>query len=278
MFARLIRLALLGFFAITLTGRLCVAQTVPTVPVARTVQYSDTDIIPVRAEIRFSTLIVLPRDEEILDATTGDKDFWIISGAHNLCYLHPAKKDIRSNLNLITASGHVYSFLLTEISDQPKAQPDLKIFVERRDDPTANGDAVLPELASAAELDAYKNAADSARREAQQQVDAAQKAARREISQYRAQYPGRLSFDYRYSSKASEAPFDVSAIFHDDKFTYIRSSAQEKPTLYELKDGKPSIVNFDLSNGLYVIPKIVDDGYLAVGKKKLQFVRRSGKS
>src|SRR6202140_258612 len=106
---------------------------------ARTVRYAETDIIPVHAKIRFSTLIVLPASEEILDATTGDKEFWIISGAHNLCYLHPAQPGIRSNLNLITSTGHVYSFLLTEISNEPNAEPDLKIFVERKEESTING-------------------------------------------------------------------------------------------------------------------------------------------
>src|SRR5271166_2602386 len=100
---------------------------------ARVVKYAKEDIIPVRAKLRFSTLIVLPEDEEILDFTTGDKEFWVINGAHNLCYVHPAQAGIRSNLNLITASGHVYSFLLTEISNQPNVEPDLKIFVERKE-------------------------------------------------------------------------------------------------------------------------------------------------
>jgi type IV secretory pathway VirB9-like protein len=98
---------------------------------ARVVKYAKEDIIPVRAKLRFSTLIVLPAEEEILDFTTGDKEFWVINGAHNLCYVHPAQTDIRSNLNLITASGHVYSFLLTEVSNQPNTEPDLKIFVEK---------------------------------------------------------------------------------------------------------------------------------------------------
>ena len=48
---------------------------------------------------------------------------------------------------------------------------------------------------------------------------------------------------------------------------------QEKPTIYELKDGKPDLVNFDFENGVYVIPKIVDHGYLAVGKQKVNFDR-----
>jgi type IV secretory pathway VirB9-like protein len=99
---------------------------------ARVVTYSREDIIPVRAKLRYSTLIVLPDNEEILDFTTGDKEFWIINGAHNLCYVHPAQAGIRSNLNLITTSGHVYSFLLTEISSEPNVQPDLKLFVDPR--------------------------------------------------------------------------------------------------------------------------------------------------
>src|SRR6202162_5021486 len=93
---------------------------------ARIVSYSREDIIPVRAKLRFSTLIVLPDNEEILDFTTGDKEFWIVNGAHNLCYIHPAQAGTRTNLNLITASGNVYSFLLTEISGEPNARPDLK--------------------------------------------------------------------------------------------------------------------------------------------------------
>ena len=58
---------------------------------ARVVKYAKEDIVPVRAKLRFSTLIVLPDDEEILDFTTGDKEFWIINGLHNLCYIHPAQ-------------------------------------------------------------------------------------------------------------------------------------------------------------------------------------------
>ena len=41
-------------------------------PTGRTVKYSQQDIIQVRAKVRFSTLIVLPQDEEILDFATGD--------------------------------------------------------------------------------------------------------------------------------------------------------------------------------------------------------------
>jgi type IV secretion system protein VirB9 len=240
---------------------------------ARKVQYGETDIIAVHAKIRFSTLIVLPSNEEILDATTGDKEFWIITGAHNLCYLHPAQQGIRSNLNLITSTGHVYSFLLTEISNEPNAEPDLKLFIERKEESAISGAAGVPALARASEVQAYKTAVDAARAESVQAMRAAEERAQREISQYREQYAGKLQFDYAYKAKAARPPFSVTAIYHDDKFTYIKCTAQEKPTIYEVKDGKPNLINFELTNGVYVIPKIVDQGYLALGKKKLSFER-----
>lgn len=277
MFTR-IRCAVLFSLAFASASMLIGSPSIHAESGARTVKYAETDIVAIHAKIRFSTLIVLPVDEEILDATTGDKEFWIINGAHNLCYLHPAQQGIRSNLNLITSSGHVYSFLLTEISSEPNAEPDLKVFVERKEESTIAGNSGVPALARASEVQAYKTAADAARTEAAQAVQAADQRAQREISQYREQYAGRIAFDYSYSSKAAHAPFSVTAIYHDDKFTYIKSSAQEKPTIYEIKDGKPNLINFDLANGVYVIPKIVDQGYLAVGKKKLTFERRGASS
>jgi type IV secretion system protein VirB9 len=275
---RFIRIGVLCLSVFLVSGLLVRSPLAHAASGARKVSYSETDIIPVHAKVRFSTLIVLPASEEILDATTGDKEFWIINGAHNLCYLHPAQQGIRSNLNLITSAGHVYSFLLTEISNDPKEEPDLKIFVERKEESVLNGTSTTSALARASEVQAYKAAVDAARNDAAQAVLAAQEHADREISQYREHYAGKLAFDYSYDAKAAHNSFLVTAIFHDEKFTYIKCNAQEKPTIYELKDGAPNLLNFELSNGVYVIPKILDRGYLAVGKKKLMFVRRSTES
>jgi type IV secretory pathway VirB9-like protein len=244
---------------------------------ARIVQYSETDVIPIRAKLRYSTLIVLPANEEILDFTTGDRDFWIINGVHNLCYVHPAQANIQSNLNLVTASGHIYSFLLTEISNHSNEQPDLKVFVVLKKSP---GDPVAASAAGPVQyvresvVQDYKAEAEAARSMAAQAIQQAQLHARREITQYREDYAGQLHFDYRYNAKAKRPPFSVTAIYHDDKFTYIKSDAQEKPTIYERKDGKPQLVNFDYENGVYIIPEIVARGYLAIGKQRVSFERR----
>ena len=240
---------------------------------ARTVKYSKEDIVPVHAKLRFSTLIVLPDEEEILDFTTGDREFWIINGSHNLCYIHPAEAGIRSNLNLITASGHVYSFLLTEISSDATVQPDLKLFIEPKEG-SAIG-TVLRGYVHAADAEAYKKEMADLQRQTTEQVRAAQARSTEEINQFRSSYVTKLRFDYAVDPKASRDPFLVSAIYHDDSFTYIRSTAREKPVFYEIKDGKPNLVSFQLENGVYIVPKVVDAGYLAIGKKKLNFTRQN---
>jgi hypothetical protein len=52
-------------------------------------------------------------------------------------------------------------------------------------------------------------------------------------------------------------------------------SAREKPAIYEIKDGKPNLLNFQAENGVYIVPKIMDSGYLIVGKKRVTFTRQS---
>ena len=241
---------------------------------ARVVKYAKEDIVPIHAKLRFSTLIILPDDEEILDFTTGDRDFWVINGSHNLCYIHPAQAGVRSNLNLITASGHVYSFLLNEISNEPNAEPDLKIFVEPKENSTVGVNNGLRGYVTAGEAEAYKKELEALRTQTEDQLRAAQAQATDQVSRFRSTYPTKLQFDYPIDPKAAREPFLVSTIYHDDVFTYIRCAAREKPVLYEIKDGKPNLISFQLENGVYIAPKIIDAGYLAIGKKKLPFARR----
>lgn len=240
---------------------------------ARVVRYGKQDIVSVHAKLRFSTLIVLPENEEILDFTTGDREFWIINGAHNLCYVHPAQAGIRSNLNLITASGRVYSFLLTEISSDPHAEPDLKLFVEPKE---TVGTSNLSGYVRAGEAEAYRKEIERLRVQSTAELEAAHAQATEEVNRFRSGYAAKLRFDYAAGSKLGREPFLVSAIYHDDLFTYIRCDAREKPTLYEVKDAKPSLINFQLEGGVYIVPKIIDSGYLVIGKKKLIFTRRAG--
>jgi type IV secretory pathway VirB9-like protein len=242
---------------------------------ARTVKYSQQDIIPVRAKLRFSTLIVLPQNEEILDFATGDKEFWIINGAHNLCYVHPAQAGIRSDLHLITSTGRVYSFLLTEISNEPSAEPDLKLFVEPKDESSIGSTTALQGYVRASEAEAYKKELEALHAQTDGQIHAAEARVAEQVNKYKADYQKKLLFDYELDKKAAREPFLVSMIYHDEAFTYIKCSAPEKPALYEIKDGKPNLINFQVENGVYIAPKVIDDGYLIIGNKKVTFKRHA---
>src|SRR5262249_8799731 len=93
----------------------------------REVSASAHSLIALQTRLRYTTMVVLPENEEILDVICGDKDFWVISSAHNIAHVKPAKEGAATNLNLVTASGAVYSFMLTEKGGT--GMPDLKVIV-----------------------------------------------------------------------------------------------------------------------------------------------------
>jgi type IV secretion system protein VirB9 len=238
---------------------------------ARVVAYGDKDVVPVKAKVRYTTLIVLPKQESILDYTCGDKEFWIVNGNANFAYVKPAKANSETNLNLITASGNIYSFVLREVSESQGAEPDLKIFIEPKEGSTLAAMNAAPKFVPASQIDDYRQQAEIAKDQSRQAKDQAQATVDREVSRVQSEYPGKLQFPYHFP--ADDKVFRVSAIYNDGKFTYIRADPQETPSLYEIKDGKPNLINFEFHNGLYVVPKVLDSGYLAIGKKRLNFDR-----
>src|SRR5712671_2368110 len=75
----------------------------------REVSASERSLIPLNTKIRYTTMIVLPDDEEILDVVCGDRDFWVISATQNIAHIKPAKEGAATNVNLVTSRGSVYS-------------------------------------------------------------------------------------------------------------------------------------------------------------------------
>jgi type IV secretory pathway VirB9-like protein len=232
----------------------------------RNVTYNERSVVRVNAKVRFTTLIILPQGEQILDFVCGDKDFWVVSGAQNLAYVKPAKAGSTTNLNLVTTSGHVYSFLLTEGA----ADPDLKLFIEA-DEAMTHMAGEGPRFYAAAQVEDIKRSAEEERRKAAAATETAAKSVDDAIRAFRATYPTTLAFPYLI--KGNRKPFNVTAIFHDDRFTYIKADTTELPSLYEVADNAPSLVNFQVERGFYVVSKILDRGYLTIGAKKLTFER-----
>jgi type IV secretory pathway VirB9-like protein len=257
------------------TARPTVSQPIPSLGVssaepelgARVVHYGDEDVVRLKAKLRYTTLIVLPKSENILDFTCGDKEFWVVNGAQNMAYVKPAKVGAQTNLNLITASGNIYSFVLAEVSELPDSAPDLKVFVEPKDESMLSAANAAPRFVSAQALEDYQQQIQIAKEETRQVKQSAQT----EIDSSIDRFLTSMRFPYRF--EAGKKPFYVRAIYNDEKFTYIQARPEETPALYEIEDGKPNLVNFDYKNGVYVVQKILDRGYLAIGKEKLNFSR-----
>ena len=108
--------------------------------------------------------------------------------------------------------------------------------------------------------------------QSRQQLAAVQEHVAQVVDEYKSAYPLSLKFEYAFHS--NERPFDIQSIFHDDKFTYIKTTAPEKFSVYEMNDGKPNLVSYELRDGTYVIPKVMDSGYLQLGKKRMEFKRK----
>jgi type IV secretion system protein VirB9 len=225
----------------------------------RRVAASEQSLIPLQTRLRFTTMIVLPDDEEILDVVCGDRDYWVISATQNIAHVKPAKAGAETNLNLVTVSGAIYSFLLVEKS----APPDLKVHVEGNE----SAARAKPRYFSASQVEALQEQLSSARAA----VDAAERRATEVVATYRQDYPTKLQF--AYVMPKYEKPFLVRSIWHDGQFTYLKSDATELPALYELADGKPALLNFQVHNGTYVVPKVLERGYLAIGKARFAFAQ-----
>lgn len=230
----------------------------------REVAYNDKDVVNINSTLRLTTLLVLPKGERIIDFICGDKDYWVINGNENIAEIKPAKPHARTDLNLITASGNIYSFLLVEVSEA-KVAPDLKVFIKLQNPEMINARSGPAAFVARSEVEQLK--ADFARIQAElaKNAETMNQASVRQTRTCMAN----VRFGYRFD--AGKKPFFVRAICHDDRFTYIQARPEETPTVYEVKDGKPNLINFTYQDGTYQVNKIVEKGVLAVGKQKMNF-------
>jgi type IV secretory pathway VirB9-like protein len=236
-----------------MTATLAVAQTGG----VREVSATERGVIPLQTRLRYTTMVVLPEGDEILDVLCGDRDFWVISATQNIAHVKPAKAGAETNLNLVTSSGAIYSFMLTEKS----SPPDIKVYVQSEERVTTG----KPKYYSAAQVQTLEAQIEELRAAARDEARRLDEA----VAAYRQEYPARLQFPYGLPKY--EKPFLVRSMWHDGEFTYVKTDATELPALYEMKDRKPSIVNFQVRQGTYVVPKVLDRGYLALGNQRFSF-------
>lgn len=260
-----------------MTGH-CFAATTPVPAVhlqpsaPRTVVVLDSAAPPVvRAGLLQSTLILLPAEEKVATVFGGDTVDWVFDGGHvasRFISIKPKLAGSTTDVHIVSDHGNEYTLQLHEVTGDGDPHFDSKVFVTPGDQTGKDKLAAMPVFVPAAELEMAKQEVAAAKAS----EAAVKKADEGKAEQYRSQYPTTLHFDYAWDQKKG-TPLGLQAVWRDDKFTYLRGRFQETPALYELKDGKPSLINFDYADGLYTVPKTLLAGYLTIGKAKVEFHR-----
>jgi type IV secretory pathway VirB9-like protein len=243
----------------------------------RSVTVSEAQTPPViRAGLLQSTLILLPAEEKIATVFGGDTVDWVFDAgkvASRFISVKPKLANATTDIHIVSDHGNEYTLQLQEISNDTDSHFDSKVFIVPGDKAAKDRLIETPVFVPAAELEKARQ--ETAAAKAGQAAEV--KASQTKEESYRSQYPGSLHFDYAWELKKGKE-LGLQQIWHDDKFTYLRGQFQETPALYELKDGKGSLVNFDYNAGLYTVPKQLDNGYLTIGKKRVDFHRSQEKN
>ena len=246
----------------------------PNAPRSVTVTEAETPPV-IRAGLLQSTLILLPAEEKIATVFGGDTVDWVFDGGHvasRFISIKPKLANTSTDIHIVSDHGNEYTLQLQEISSDADTHFDSKVLIIPGDKVAKDRLTDLPVFVPAAELEKAKQEAVAAK--AAQTAELKAEEAKAET--YRSLYPGSLHFDFAWDEKKGKE-LGLQQIWHDDKFTYLRGHFQETPALYELKDKKGSLINFDYNAGLYTVPKQLDNGYLTIGKQKVDFHRIDGK-
>lgn len=237
---------------------------------------------PVAVALGQTTMFTLPEGELVMSILGANAEDWRIDvpgekdkNPTRYFAVKPKTAGASTVIHVISNTGDEHSFYLTEVgSTGAQYTPEIRI-----DGGSATG-AISDPLSAVkwvpvGDVERYKREADLAKLDQQATEIKAKADIATAETQFRTEYPAKLNFGYVWDRRVGER-FHVEQIWDDGRFTYIKAHPQEPPVFYELKDGKPSLVNFSFANGLYVVPKMLEKGkcgYLAVGKDKMNIDR-----
>lgn len=245
----------------------------------RTVQVSTSTAPPViRTILNESTLLELPAEEKVATIFGGNTDDWLINAGHvasRFVSVKPKAAAAKSttNLHIISDHGNDYTLELKEVSADQAGGFDSTVFLVQIDKDAQKKMADAPVFVPVAEVKEKEDRLEREVAEAKATAAAEKKTAETAQEKYQSTYPSNLHFDYTWDQAKAKA-LGVRQIWDDGKFTYIQGKFEEPPVVYELKDKKPSLINFEFANGLYTVPKLLQNGYVAIGKARVEFHRQ----
>lgn len=258
---------------------------------AREVTCDGKKNILVLVAIGQTTLIVLP-ENELVRATFGGNDEWIIGDIHDKKLVNqappepkrqlpvvPKAKAIKTVLTVTGNGGTDCSFYLTETS----GDWDSRINIMGKG-PQGSTSLAEIEWVPAAEDRVCKTQLALSQKRTDTEIDKAQREAREQIDNFRASYPKTVKHDYVWDRERGDK-LGLRAIWHDKHFVYIQQDpAFRKGTVSELRDGKYAVANApvdpEIKDGdlrMYIIiDRVIEQGEFAIGtgkNDKIEFKR-----
>lgn len=241
---------------------------------SRTVEVGEQSIVPVYVGYGQTTLIVLPKDETVMDTFGLDKGaFWAVDrteAASRYLSIKPKQKGISGTLSIVSNHGNIYTFVLKEVGDT-KQEYDVKLFVSA-DSQLQQKINKPPAYVLASEANQYKAEAQQAKSQIEEIKESDQKKMEQAEDSFRSTYPQTIRHDYTWD-RSDGQKLGLQDVWHDSKFTFIRVDTAEAPAFFEIRDGKKNITNAPLDHGIYTITHIVNEGELVIGKRHVRFQR-----
>jgi len=215
-----------------------------------------------------ATLIRLPEGQRVMNTYGGDKGeggVWFVdAGKIPTRYLavKPKEIGIHTTLHVISNTGQEISFFLQEVTG---VDSRFDAEVDASDGTTGSTPSEV-KWVPADDVVSCKQRADILKVDVAEATKKAEQNAATTVADYQSNYPKKLFFGYEWDyPKAEKLGFEMA--WSDDKFTYFR--AKNVLALYELdQDGKPSLIQYNFADGLYTVPKLLYEGYFAIGPKK----------
>lgn len=242
---------------------------------SRVIPYHASDVTSILTEIRYTTLVLLPPGEKVVIATVGDKDYWTVEASESVVLVKPGKAGVKTNINVVASSGNIYSFVVREVSQESDAHADLRVTITVADETMAQAVKGKPLFVSTEAVGDLQQRLEIAKKELQNQEAKHQTDLKRDKEQAQRDVASSIRHDYTWKQNKQAEDFGLKSIYSVNGFTYFEAHPQEAPAIYELRDGKDSLVEFSLDpDGKYVVPKIIKRGYLRVGKARLLFEER----
>ena len=226
--------------------------------------------VHVRVATGQATLFRLPEGQRVMNVYGGDKGeagMWSVDAGKvptRFLAVKPKENGIHTILHVISDTNQEASFYLQEVTGTD-AQFDPEVDAASSE-PSSSAVASAIKWIPADEVSSCKAQLDGLRIEASTAEKKAQDKSAAAVAEYQTQYPKKLFFGYEWDqAKAQRLGFQMA--WSDDRFTYFRSN--RVLALYEInEEGKPSLIQYSFADGIYTVPKLLYNGYFAIGTKK----------